>query len=242
MPARLPLKKLVVELRYKPNLGFYGKMDAVGIELAEEFPDWERSALTLEVRNKKKHRRLYLASMRVFYEADNADPDADFEVAEKLLTRTCPKLDVTTLSRAGIRQWFAADLGKAFAPMVDEFAERFLGHMPECAGILSDKTKDVAYVVDYETDDRWRYNLRMGPMIRSQWFAVVPHGSDAFERGDDAAETFDKFRQSFPEQFIYVDIDCYREDLPVGELADFMKAVRRRSHDLAAKLIDYCRK
>ena len=27
-----PLRKLVIELRYKPNLGFYGKMDSVGLD------------------------------------------------------------------------------------------------------------------------------------------------------------------------------------------------------------------
>jgi hypothetical protein len=126
MLRKLPLKKLVVELRYKPELGFYGKMDPIGLELADEFPDWQRSPLTLEVRNKKKHRRLFLSYNRVFLDVDEADSDGDFSRAEKLLRTVYPKLAVKEFLRIGVRQWFAANLDKPFALMVDEFAERFL--------------------------------------------------------------------------------------------------------------------
>ena len=60
------LRKLVVELRYKPELGFYSKMDAVGANLSDDFPHWQRSPLTVEVRNRKKHRRVFLGHQRCF--------------------------------------------------------------------------------------------------------------------------------------------------------------------------------
>ena len=242
MLQKLPLKKLVVELRYKPELSFYGKMDSIGLELADDFPDWQRSPLTLEVRNKKKHRRLFLSYDRAFLDMDEADPDGDFSRAEKLLRTVCSQLAVKEFLRIGVRQWFAADLDKPFALIVDEFAERFLPKKAELATILNDKTKDVAYVVDYETTEGWRYNLRMGPMMKSQWFLVVAHEPNCYEQGDDNEETFAKFRQSFPEQFLYFDIDCYKEDQPPDKLDKFLASVRRRSHDLATKLIEYCKK
>jgi hypothetical protein len=242
MLQKLPLKKLVVELRYKPELGFYGKMDSIGLELAEEYADWERSPLTLEVRNRKKHRRLFLSVLRAFVDLDDVDPDGDFSHAEKLLGKVCPKLDVKEFKRMGIRQWFAADLEKPFALMVDQFAERFLPKNQELGGILNDKTKDVAYVVECEAGEGWRYNLRLGPMTKAQWFVSVAYEPNAFEQGDEATETFEKFRQTIPDQFLYIDIDCFREDQPADKLDKFLATVRRRSHDLATKLIEYCKK
>lgn len=239
---KLPLRKLVVELRYKPDLAFYGKMDAMGIELAEDFPDWERTSLTLEVRNKKNHRRLYLSVKRAFYDADDADPNAEFSSTEKLLKRVCQTLGVQAFKRLGLRQWFAADLDKSFAVMVDEFSQRFLPRSEELSGILADATKDVAYVADYETSEGWRYNLRLGPMMKSQWFLTVAHELNAFEQPEEGSETFENYKRSFPEQFLFIDIDCYWEDQAAEKLDKFLTSVRRRSHDLAAKLIDYCRK
>src|ERR1700685_285674 len=112
MLRKLPLNKLVVDLRYKPELSFYGKMDAIGLELAGEYADWQRTPLTLEVRDRKKHRRLFLSYNRAFLDVDEADPDGDFSHAEKLMRTVCPKLDVKQSLRIGVRQWFAADLDK----------------------------------------------------------------------------------------------------------------------------------
>jgi hypothetical protein len=242
MLVKLPLKKLVVELRYKAELSFYSKMDGFGVELAEDFPDWERSPLTLEVRNRKKHRRLFLSVSRSFLDVDDADAEGDFAYAEKLWKKVGPRLDVKQFKRLGVRQWFTADLEKPFALMVDEFAERFLSKDAALRDIVSDKIKDVAYVVDYQVAEGWQYHLRLGPMTRSQWFMSVGHDPNSFEQDDDAAETFEKFRKSFPEQFLYIDIDCYQDDLPADMLGKFLTGVRRRSHDLATKLIEYCKK
>lgn len=253
MLLKLPLKKLVVELRYKPHLVFYDRMDSVGLDHAEEFPDWERSPLTLELRNKKKHRRLFLSNRRIFFEADDADADIDLGYAERLFRKVCPKLDLKTMDRIGIRQWFVADIGKPFALMVDEIAQRFLAHDETLNGILGDKTKDVAYVVDCETADGLRYNLRLGPMMKSQWFLTVGHEPNIFERvedrlkslnekRDEESKTLEKFVQSFPEQFLFVDIDCYREEQQVEKLEKIVASVRRRTHDLASKLIEFCKK
>jgi hypothetical protein len=217
-------------------------MDPIGVDLTGEFPDWQRSPLTLEVRNRKKHRRLFLSHNRTFLDVDEADPDGDFSHAEKLMRTVCPKLEVKQFVRVGVRQWFAADLDKPFALMVDELAERFLPKNADLAAILSDKTKDVGYLVDCEVVEGWRYNLRLGPMLKSQWFLTVLHDPNNFEQAEEGEETFAKFQKSFPDQCLYIDIDCYQEEQPVDKLDKFLASVRRRSHDLTTKLIEYCKK
>jgi hypothetical protein len=243
MPA-IPLKKLVVELRYKPNLGFYGKIDSVAMGLAEKFPDWERSPLTVEIRNKKAHRRLFLSYKRLFYECDlqKAEASSEFENAAKTLDHVGRRLELDALTRIGVRQWFCADLEKTFALMVDEFDARFLGQTNELKQILTDKAEDLAYVVDYETNDAWKYHLRLGPMTRDEWFQRVAFEANVFEapEGDDSA-TFEKYRTSVPENFLYLDVDCYQEEIEASRVKELMTMFRRRSHDVAGKLISYCK-
>jgi len=240
----LPLRKLVIELRYKPDLGFYKRMDSVGRALGSDFPDWERSPLTVEVRNKKKHRRVFLSHHRGFYEADldAADPALEFQFAEKTLQDVRDGLGITDLNRIGVRQWFAANLDKSFARMVDEIAARFLREDEELSSILTDRKHDVAYVVDFETSDGWKYHLRLGPMTKEQWLQVVNYEVSIFERPEDeSAATLEKYRNSLPENLLYVDIDCFQEDVAKDRFTDLVTTFRRRSHDLTGRLIRYCR-
>ena len=54
-----------------------------------------------------------------------AAPDSEFGQTEKLLGKVCRKLEVKEFRRIGVRQWFAADLNKPFARMVDEYRNDF---------------------------------------------------------------------------------------------------------------------
>jgi hypothetical protein len=243
MPLVPPLKKLVVEWRYKANLRFFGKMDETALELVDDFPHWERSPLTVEVRNRQKHRRLFLSVHRSFFEVDDADPNADFSVVEKLLKKTCSKMEIRSLQRLGIRQWFVANLEQPFALLVDEIKAKFLSQDKMLSGILSDKVLDVSYVVDFETNDGAKYNLRLGPMTKKQWFEMIRHEPQLFEPPAESSEkTFEQYEAVFPENFLYIDIDCFKEDCPVDKIESQVQTFRRRSHEMAQKLIDYCKK
>jgi hypothetical protein len=243
MLPTLPLKKLVIEVRYKPELAFYGKMDAIGIDLADNYPDWVRTPLTLEVRNKKRHRRVFLSYQRSFYEADLIAPDATVELAHagETMSAVFRKLSLDEFRRVGLRQWFAKDLGKAFACMVDEFANKFLPSQDEVKAILTDRVNDTAFVTDYETTDGWKYHLRFGPMTKDQWFQSVSHEQNLFEQPEEEkTATFDAFRASIPDAFLCVDVDCFREDVSPQQFNELTTAFRRRSHDLVKKLIEFC--
>jgi hypothetical protein len=241
MHRKPPLKKLVIELRYKPDLGFYGIMDSVGLALKEDFPYWERSPLTVEVRNQEHHRRIFLAQDRCFYEADAPDPDTEFDWVGTRLNKICKMLGVETLVRVGIRQWFVADLNKTFALMVDDLAQRFLIRNEQLTAILPDKTHDMGYTMIYKTKDEWKYNLRFGPMERNQWLQTVYSEPSLFEQKEDGSNTLLEFWQAIPEQFLYVDIDSFREDQPTQKLDEFLTKVRRKTHELVEKLIDFCK-
>lgn len=244
MLPTIPLRKLVVELRYKPDLGFYGKMDGVALSFSEKFPHWERSPLTVEIRNKKKHRRIYLSHHRSFFEGDlvSQSPNTEFDFALDCLERVCHGLALTELQRVGVRQWIAVDLGQAFALMVDQIGSRFLNRSSDLTALLSDKAIDLAYVVDYETSEGWKYHLRLGPMTRDEWFQRVQYESNLFEQSEEDDEaSFQKYPETIPENFLFVDVDCYQEDVPVPRMKQQVTDFRRRSHDLIGRLIQYSR-
>ncbi len=233
-------RKLVVEWRYKPELGFYGKMDAIGIDYTNQFPDWQRTPLTLELRNRKKHRRVFLSVRRSFYDSDGPENQAtEFDFAAGVLDKVSGKLELGTYERIGVRQWFATDLHKTFTALVDEVYKKFCQHNEAITAVVGTRVKDTAYLIDVEHPDGWRYNLKLGPMQKKQWFDLVQHEPGNFEEEDDG-ETFAKFRASLPKQFLFIDLDCYQADLPAPKTPAFVRAVRTSSQDLVQGLIKYC--
>lgn len=97
--------------------------------------------------------------------------------------------------------------------------------------------------MNYETAAGWKYNLRLGPMTRAEWFQIIYHEREIFERtADGSGETLKKYQDAFPDPFLCVDIDCYRVDQPAAKAGVFLDSVRRKSHDLVTKLIDFCKR
>ncbi len=74
-------------------------------------------------------------------------------------------------------------------------------------------------------------------MLKKQWFQIVGHELSIYEL--EGENTFEKFRDEFPEQFLFLDIDCYSEDQPVDQISKFIHTVRPKSQDLVGKLIKY---
>jgi hypothetical protein len=200
--------------------------------------------LTLEIRDKERHRRFALAFDRCFFEADAPDPDKEFQSVSAPLKLICKNLEIEAVTRVGIRQWFAADLNKPFALMVDELTERFHVRSEQLASFLPDKTHDFSYTMVYKTKDDWRYQLRFGPMEKKQWFQTVFHEPTlhGFGQEDDEKNTFGDLWQSVPDQFVYIDIDFIHENQTAQKIDEFLVNVRRKSHEVVEKLIEFCKR
>jgi hypothetical protein len=239
------LKKFVLEWRYKPDLKFYGEMDSLGEDLASKYPEWQRSALSLEMRNTQKHRRVLFSFDRSFFEWDEPhDTVMDIDAAAIVMQKMCRKLSMANLSRVGLRQWFAYSADEALEVLVELVSERLLLRTEKLDGILGGTVRDVAYVLDLKDEAGWKYNLRLGPMEKKQWFQITPHDPVMYEpddQGKDDAKTLKEFRRSFPSNFIYMDIDCFYEDCSADKAFQFVTNARRKSQKLAKDLISYLR-
>jgi hypothetical protein len=199
--SQIPLKKFVLEWRYKPNLAFYNLMDELGAEFISQFPDWQRTPLALEVRNLKKHRRALFSVDRCFYERDEPDElTMNIDAAKAVFEKSCKKLKIQNLSRVGLRQWFAYSVPETFETLVKLIAKRFLSNDSRLQALLGGECRDLAYNVDLNDASGWKYNIRLGPMEKTQWFQAIPHDPQIYEVDEDGegdAKTLTRYQQ-FP--------------------------------------------
>ncbi len=80
-------------------------------------------------------------------------------------------------------------------------------------------------------------------MTKEQWFQTVNYEASMFEQSEEGdAATFEEYRKGLPENFLCVDVDCYKENVPTDRFGEFVTTFRRKSQDLVDKLIRYCQR
>jgi hypothetical protein len=231
-----PVRHLVVELRYAPSLVFYSKMDEIGIAFAEQYPDWERSPLTLEIRNKKHHRRCYLSFQRSFYESLGFPVEGpEYDKAQKIFDRLHHELKFTKLTRIGIRQWASVASTEPLPRLVERVKSTLHPRSDHLDQILRGRVDDLAYVANVRTEADWTYRLHVGPMERKQWFEFIPHELNLFESRED----FEKYKDGVPERMFFIDMDSFREDIPYVDVTTMIGTVRKVSAEILTDLVKF---
>ena len=129
MSAPPAFKRLVIDLRYRPTLRVYAHMDSIGVHFAKDFPDWERSALALEIRNRKTHRRLIVTHRQTVYDSLSPTADtAEFELVKEAVNLTCKRLDFQQFERFAICAWFVTASKQQLGDLANESARSSIAH------------------------------------------------------------------------------------------------------------------
>jgi len=234
----LPVKNVAIEWRYAPNLAVYAKMDQIGIDFEESYPDWNRSPLTLELSNKKFHRRFFMSYRRCFFEVVGPKDKVvapEIDRAKRVFDRFRQDLGIQRVQRIGLRQWFAFGSAETLADLVKRARDRFHPVNSALGQAIEGEVEDLGYVVDVVHPAGWKYSLRAGPMEKSQWFDIVPHEPRLFSGQEDLVE----YREQFPERFLYVDIDCHREEVAVGDSVEFLSAAAATAGNICMGIYNY---
>jgi hypothetical protein len=235
-------KKLIVELRFKPTLRAYEQLDPHGIELAGRYPDWERTPLSLELRNRREHRRLFMSGARTFYEIDGVpDPRSDLRLALDEVERFCQRIDVAECTRVGVRHLFAVDLGMTLPALADRIYAKFYANDDRIAKALDADFNDVQYVVDFGGTEKQSYKVRMGPMEIGQWLQLVSYERDNFERGKEESASFAKFIESLPKTFLYVDVDAGMPNCPLSDARPFCIGAQEKISEMLKSVLGLLR-
>ncbi len=120
-------------------------------------------------------------------------------------------------------------------------ANKFLLQDDALSRIIADKYVDMACIRTHETDNGWKYNLTIGPMRRNEYFEKVHHEAHIFGDDENETETFEAYKQSIPEQFIMIDLDCFDEDVQRLNLTSFIREVKKFSQKTTERLSEYIR-
>jgi hypothetical protein len=233
-----PIKNLVVEWRYDPSLAFYSQMDQIGCHFADDYPDWQRSALTLQIHNKKHHRRFFMSYSRCFFEAiigPGDDVAGEVDRSKELFERFSHELKIRTLRRFGFRQWAAFERKESFNDLVYRANKKFQATNASLEELLRGTMNDLCYVADVTTHQGWKYALRAGPMERKQWFEFVPHEPLLFE----SPESLNTYQDAFAERLLFADLDCFKEDVPISDLSSLITTIQSTSFSILSDFNKY---
>jgi hypothetical protein len=78
-------------------------------------------------------------------------------------------------------------------------------------------------------------------MRQAEWFEKVLHEPSIFDTDgpDKKGVTLEEFRASLPEQFVHVDIDCFKENVDKADLNALLAEWRRFVEERSQRLINY---
>jgi hypothetical protein len=108
----------------------------------------------------------------------------------------------------------------------------------ELGKIFPGKVTDLAYIVDYEDEDKeLLYHFKCGPMPQEQVSGLVDFGNMQyrFKTKKEARE----YLESFPQMSIFIDLDCYQKEVEFEKLPDFLKNASENCIQTAGKLKNY---
>jgi len=234
------LKKIAIDVRYAPTLSVYANMDRVGIKLKDKFPDWERTPLTLELRNKIQHRRLHIAHRQSVFECDGPPDEIGTElgIARESIQAVNDALTISTYQRFGMRSCFTCETKTDFSKLVKQVNDRLCVAIDGIDAFTGMALKDVGYTVNLSQGD-WTYNVRVGPMEKDQWFSIIRHQTEIFD-ANQPENSFEKFRNAMPERFLFIDVDAFREAVSVSDVFSVFRATQKKSQEVANKLVMHC--
>ena len=152
----------------------------------------------------------------------------------RLIETASQKLDAESYERAGVRFTYVCESNKKFSDLCADVEKRFFCKSTTLSRILDD-VNDVGFVVDCKCNDKWGYVMRLGPMVRKQWFEVQDYSEKTFRSEID----FQKFQQSIPETFFYVDIDYGYQDAEAKDVGPFVEDASTHARKLAKNVSEY---
>lgn len=240
MPPPEPiLKKLIVDQQYEPSLQVFSCMDSLGIELAPNFPEWNRGPVNLELFNKAKHQRLIVNLRQVAFEYDSpGTEDERVAITTTVMKAYENRIGFPKFARFSVHGFFAAATQESFATLCGRVERNFVTATSNIPAFHGMKMTDVSYVVNGVMEN-WKYAVRLGPMERNQWFQSLIYDMRIYDLFN-VAGSFVKFVESMPERFLFIDIDAFQDGIAFQDAFQKIRYLDRQIYDLAHKLTSHC--
>jgi hypothetical protein len=196
-------------------------MDEVGLSFLADFPDWQRTELSLELRDLRDHKRVHFSFNRMFFEFNKLDePLTALNKVAEVYSSAAKEFQISQNKRLGVRAFYALTFEPSFESIRDKLVRKFFQSSRDIDELLDAPIVDMGYVVDLGPDSRgWEAHLRLGPMHRKQWFQVLPYERELFPPPGDR-DPFEQFKKTIPDPMIHLDLDLFRSDVATTDVAD----------------------
>ena len=216
MPPVAP-QRIVVEARFKHNLGFYSQMDLIGMRIQEMgFSDWKRTSNSLEVQNRQKGKKISLAISQAILDDALPGDEMDNDSLQDALAEAIDSMGKERLVRIGVRQWFALKLQGHDKQAHFKAVSSTFSNLDTVEAITKGKVSDTAYTFEFEESSssggQVSGRLSTGGMQKEEWLNLVNYGGADNPKvsyiGEDGMA---KIHENLPDSFVYVDIDYGQE-------------------------------
>lgn len=236
---KIEKKKIIFNADFKPSVDFFQKQYDIIKELNADFPGWDLSGLNFVIQDKENNCSGSFSSQKVVYEVEEANNKIDFakERILKGLRIYSNYLPLKVFIRLGIRFYMFVPMQEIKKEELADIIQSKLFITNEAIiNIFTEKANDLAYILDYAKDG-FLYHLKCGPMPKEHiptWVAFG-EGKNRFK----SAKDFKDYLESFPEMSIFIDIDCYKNDVSFKDMESFLNKAFDNCLQTSAKLKKY---
>ena len=242
--GELQLRRLIFELRFHPNLKYYDEMNVIGDRLNQVYPHWQRDWCKIQFADRANRSSLLIEHNRIGSHMDMPERYSDF----KLRILDCVKIynekvGISDVRRAGVRALWLCPVDFDFDELLGIIQDKFYAPKEALGEVIGSQFTDVAYIFYFEKDG-YNTHLRMGPVRKGEiprWIpprspideesesrenvALVLHDLDedtSSETAESQGSDYGMMNFTYPEIAVFYDVDCYTEELKVGDMETFL--------------------
>ncbi len=219
---KIEKKKILFNAIFKPSVEFFLKQYELLKMYKKYFPSWEVSGLNFTVQDRENHCSSTITHSNIIFEIDDANSKVEFlkKTINNILSGYNEFFPIESFIRLGLRFYiFIPMLEIKKEELADIIQSKLFVSNNELTTILSEKVTDLAYIRDYKKDE-FLYHFKCGPMPKEQIPAWVDFGQN--KHRFNTPKDFKEYLDSFPDMSIYIDIDCYKQDIPFSDMGSFL--------------------
>jgi len=219
---KIDKKKIVFNANIKPSIDFFSKQYELLKKFKEDFPNWEVTGFNFTSQDRENHCSAMVTHKNIIFEIDDANNKIEFskKIIKKILVEYNKLLHIELFLRLGFRFFiFIPMLEIEKEELADIIQSKLFINNSELSTILSEKLTDLAYIRDYNKDG-FLYHFKCGPMPKEQIPAWVDFGQNKYRFN--TPKDFKEYLDSFPEMSIFIDIDCYKQNIPFTDMEPFL--------------------
>jgi len=219
---KIEKKKILFGANIKPSIDFFSKQYELLKMYKMDFPNWEVSILNFTAQDRENHCSATVTHKNIIFEIDDANTKVEFsrKIINNILSGYNEFFPIESFIRVGLRFYiFIPMLEIEKEELADIIQSKLFISSNELTTILSEKVTDLAYIRDYKKDD-FLYHFKCGPMPKEQIPAWVDFGQN--KHRFNTPKDFKEYLDSFPDISIFIDIDCYKQDIPFTDIGSFL--------------------